>query len=399
MTRRPSFLLLALATLAVMTACDSYPSPVVSDATPSQVANALSRTADSLNKLGDSSRAAPFTLAADVIRAGGNPTAVTILEDGTPRSYQAVAQRYLLPPTGCGFTPPVNPASGTVINLPPPGCGLGSTPAVVAWRTDTTGRMLTIFAPDGASQIGLVPLALSNSPFVSFNTNAMVMSRPPSPPWIATTGGVNITRPAATVACPTALRLPPGAVGSCALGDFTVGFDLTAEELARPGTAGVAHRLSLAPRLVGGVVVTITSAGSPIPVTIPTGGSFGPVNIPGLPPTVSPMLAGLLDASVNGHTVTFTFTVKNLSDQGITASFANGQRYGIVARDAAGQTVWASALGVLWVQSTGTETIAAHGSLSYTATWNSAPSGRYVVIGSLTSNSHHADGSTVVTVP
>lgn len=106
-----------------------------------------------------------------------------------------------------------------------------------------------------------------------------------------------------------------------------------------------------------------------------------------------------LTASVDHRVVTLTLVVSNPSKTPARLAFTSSQRAAFIISDAGTSALrWNSADGMSFAQMSGEETIPAHGSLEYTATWRAAAPGEYVADGALTSASHSARAMTTVTV-
>ena len=114
-------------------------------------------------------------------------------------------------------------------------------------------------------------------------------------------------------------------------------------------------------------------------------------------PTAS--LPATLTARVDS-VVTLTLTVSNPSSVPATVTRSSGQHYDFTVTDAAsGALIWRWAMGVLFTQALGAETIPANGSLTYTASWKPTQKGNLIATGTLVSLSHRAEAKLVIALP
>ena len=108
-------------------------------------------------------------------------------------------------------------------------------------------------------------------------------------------------------------------------------------------------------------------------------------------------LEAVLTATVDS-VVSLTLTVANPASSPATIGFSSSQRYDFLAVASQGASDWRWADGQMFAQMLGAVTLAPGEALVFTERWRAAP-GSYRVTGRLTSTTHRAEATIVVTVP
>lgn len=368
---------LALASLTIGSACssDSVTSPSSDDA-----ALVFARLADSVSRSGgDSSISGAYASIADVLRAGGRVSPITITVDGTPTAFLATAQlsriQVITSICAAGATCP------TPRTFPP-------LRTLVAWQRDDPRRVIQLSSSSDAEPISaylyptFAPLPFPAAFFVYLDGKGGS--------YFGSSGSQAVTVKTSETACDIQGKhfpaIPP-APPKCTLADFTVRFDAKAEPssfLTRNNTATGTHTFGMSSQAVLGAAYEII-ASQPI--------------LPPIKVQPSAALPAVLTAKVDS-VVTLTLTVTNPSATPVDVVFSSGQRYDFAIISATtGAEVWRWSVGRGFTMAFGQQTLAANGTLVFVDTWKPTVKGNLVAVGSLVSASHRAEGKAQLTVP
>ena len=115
----------------------------------------------------------------------------------------------------------------------------------------------------------------------------------------------------------------------------------------------------------------------------------------GPPPTESSVkLASSLQVEVTASDVRLVFHITNPSNQPVVLEFSSGQRYDFAVRNATGD-LWRWSAAQSFIQSLGTETIPAGGSLRYSEVWPAGQrTGSFTATAQLTASNYPVEQRT-----
>ena len=370
-----------MASLAVAAACasDTTTSPSQAD-DAARAVDVFAHLADSVSRAGgDSVVGGAYAALAEAVRQGGRISSIVVTVDGVNTTFLATALQTEIAVSPCGGNPRCL-ALGRLYLLR----------TLVAWQQDDPRRVIQLSSEADTDPIRayLFPVLV---PFVG-NSASLTFFDGKGGTFFGTSGSQKFDVTKSSVPCtaarsdrPTIAIFP--APPRCTQADFTITFTGKAEPssfLTSRNTATGSHTFSMATQPVRGARFELTAAVPPLPPIVVT-------------PNLS--LPATLTAKVDS-VVTLTLTVSNPTSVPAKVSFTSGQHVDFTISDAtSGLALWQWSADKLFMQMLSDETIPAHGSLVYTATWQPTQKGNLVATGSLVSLSHKADARVSLSVP
>jgi hypothetical protein len=374
---------LVIAATVTLVACHGGSTEPLPDVDAARAASEFEHVADSLMTAGsDVAVVDAYRGLASAVRIG-HPSPVTIMIDGSPHEFLALARDIDWERTGACAEP------GSLCLMAPP------LRSMIAWDRSTPRRVVQLTATPGGMPIGMLYPGTSMGPFL--NTATLTYFDGAGGMYVGTDGAQSITDPVrSTTPCFTTNypTFAPG--GTCVLADFVVSFAGTVAPppvtIAR-NTATGTHTLAMSSQPVSGSSVVLSGsctlcAGNGYPP-----GWLPPINLMGI------MLPSQLSASVAPGGVTLTFTVLNPGTAPVELHFTSGQQYEFRIRTAAGAPVWTWSANKSFTAALSSRTLGPNESLTYVERWSPALPGSYVALGSLVSSSHHAEAAAAFVVP
>ncbi|MEP6622363.1 MAG: BsuPI-related putative proteinase inhibitor [bacterium] len=377
---RAALATLTIVSMASLSACsnrsDDITTPRADDA--ARAVDVFTKLADSVSRAGgDSTLSSAYTSLAQAVKQGGRISPIVITVDGIATPFLAAAlQIESLPGPGCTFT---QPCPSFVAVLP--------NRSLIAWQQDDPRRVVQLSSAADGDPIAAY-LYPTFAPF-PFRPASLIFIDGKGGTFFGTSGAQRFTPTFTTTPCTASTGSAPddsSVRARCTQATFDVTFDAKAEAssfLTRNNTATGSHSFGMTSQSISGAHLEL-----PV-VTIP------------LPPiTVQPSasLPAVLTSKVDSL-VTLTLTVTNPATTPADVSFATGQRYEFTISDASGVTLWRWSDGMAFTQLFGTQTLAAGGTLVFTAQWKPTTKGSFVASGALVSVSHHAGAKATLVVP
>ena len=367
------------ATMLAVAACrgDSALAPAQDDA--ARAVDLFAHLADSVARTGsDADIGAAYASLAEAIRQGGRISPIVITVDGVATTFLATAQQAEITLACLGFQNCATVHSVSTLRT------------LIAWQQDDPRRVVQLSSQSDADPIRayLVPLLV---PFPGTSASLVFLDGKGGMYFGACGSqkfGVTKSESPCIIARPgQPFPAIPPAPPRCTQASFTVTFDGKAEPstfLTSRNTATGTHTFAMAGQPVLGARFELTAATLPLP----------PILV--LP---SASLPATLSARVDS-VVTLTLTVSNPSSVPATIAHSSGQQFDFTVTDAAsGALLWRWAMGVLFTQALGAETIPPNGSLTYTASWKPTQKGNLIATGTLVSLSHRAEAKLAIMVP
>jgi hypothetical protein len=369
---------LTVTALALLTACgsDILVAPGQDDA--AKAVTLFTQLSDSVARSGgDSAIGNAYAGLAEAVRRGGRISTVLITIDGVPTKFSATAiQSEISAP----------PCTGDVC----PAILRRALRSLIAWQQDDPRRIVQLSSESDADPIRaylfpvLVPYAGASASLTFFDGKGGA--------FFGTSGTQKVGITTSETACAPAgpdrpviaiFPAPP----RCTKADFVVAFDGKAEPstfLAARNNATGSHTLSMASQPVLGARFEMTAPDLPKP----------PIDLAptvGLPATITVTTDTL---------VTLTLTISNPGASAVQVVHPSSQRYEFVIADGTtGLPVWKWSDGQGFFQALTSETIAAGGRLTYTASWKPTRKGAFIATGELVSISHRAGARASFSVP
>jgi hypothetical protein len=368
---------LALAAAVTLAACADGPT-ALSDQEASLAVSEFARLADSLTAAGaDADVASAYRALANTVRGMGQLSPVVITVDGTPTEFVATARELDFERTGACAQP------GNLCQLLPP------LRSMIAWQRSNPRRVVQLTAAPGGLPLGVlfpggVPTGVLESATLTYLDGAGGI-------YVGSSGTELISDPVVSETPCWEGNVPtisPGA--TCRRADFTVSF---AGAVAPPpfpirdNAAAGTHALSMSTQPVAGARYVLSS------------GPIYPIGY--LPPIVlrGTLLPAFLSVDATAVTVTFTLRVTNPRDAAITMQFPTTQQFDFRVRRLDGTTLWTWSETRDFAQVLTARTLAAHETVTWTATWTPTQKGLLNADGRLTSSSHAAAAATGFLVP
>lgn len=365
--------------VAVACRSDVPTAPLGDDA--ARAVNVFTQLADSVARSGgDSSLVAAYGSLANAVRQGGRVSPIVISVDGVATTFLATAQQ-----TEIGLTALGCPAGALCpvrfVALP--------MRSLVAWQQDDPRRVVQLSSTSDADPIA----AYIYPTFAAFPypVASLVFIDGKGGTFFGTSGSQKFSVALSDSACvatgpsgvtATNTYVPP----RCTQATFAVSFSGKAEPssfLARNNTASGSHAFAMAPQAIRGARFELPIVTTPLP----------PITVT---PTAS--LPATLSAKVDS-VVTLTLTVSNPSSATTDVIFGSGQQYDFTVGDANGSLLWRWSTGMAFTQVVSTRSVAANGSLVFTAQWKPTSRGTLIATGSLVSISHGASAKISLVVP
>ncbi|MDB4917685.1 MAG: hypothetical protein JWM95_5329 [Gemmatimonadetes bacterium] len=375
-----SFLLAAAATLGAACHADDAVtnSKLILDEASAQVA-VFARLADSITASnGDPELVTAFHGIASAIWQNGRVAPIGITIDGVPTNFLATVQQTEITNSPCGAAPGCL-ALGTVTTVR----------TVIAWQRDNPKRIIQITSASDKDTVQTL-IYPSFAP-LHYPTALFVFMDGTGGTYFGTSGTQQAVITKSDTPCtPTfpdvGLHVINYVAPTCTNASFDVGFSVKAEPssfLAARNNARGTHALTMAAQAVRGARLQLA------PGVLPH---------PPVPVTPSVGLPALLTATVDGD-VSLALNVTNTASTPAAVTFSSGQHCEFTIIDAVtGATVWTWSANKSFTQALSTESIGAHTTVTYAATWKPTQKGSFIAVGSLVSQSHHADAKVLFTV-
>ncbi len=373
---------IAIAAIALTSACGSESITVPAQNDAATVVDIFTRLADSVSHSGgDADLGGAYSSLAEAVRLGGRVSPVVITIDGVATTFLATAHQTEIAPLPC--------VPGRLCNLPL--LATLNLRTLIAWQQDNPKRVVQLSSAADSDPIRaylfpvLVPVAGPSASLVYFDGQGGT--------FFGSSGSQKVAVTTSNDACAaTGQGRPTDAIFSspprCTKADFTISFSAKAEPssfLASRNTATGSHTFAMAAQPVLGARFELAAVAPPLP----------PISVT----PIASLSAELTTATVDS-VVALTLKVTNAASTAANVTFGSGQQYDFYVVDAAtGAHVWRWSEGMAFTMALGTVTIPANGSLTYSARWKPAKKGSYVAVGSLVSLSHRADAKVMVTVP
>lgn len=327
---------------------------------------------------GDSAISTAYSSLAEAVRQGGRVSPIVITVDGVPTKFLATALQTEVSNLPCPGTPSC-PVIARVFTLR----------SLVAWQQDDPRRIVQLSSKNDADPIRaylfpvLVPFPGPSASLTFFDGRGGTFFGTSGTQKFAITKSEASCSPTSGEVVIAIYPAPP----RCTKADFTVAFDAKAEPstfLASHNTATGSHTFAMSAQAVLGARLELAAGYPPRP----------PID---LPPTVA------LPASLTVTTdslVNLTLTITNPGAAPVQVVHPSSQRFDFVILDAStGLPVWRWSEGLGFFQALTTDTIAANGTLTYSASWKPAKKGSYLATGELVSLSHRAAAKASFTTP
>ena len=349
---------------------------------PGIAADRLVQMADSVASLQGEGAALPLREAADQLRASRRYSVIPLTVDGKTERWLAFSMQQTVT-LQCATVAPTTSDPRLACNTPI------VSRTLVAWHPGDPRRVLVLTtqaAPEGGiGNLDRPTTATAVPAFLRYYEGRDQV-------WFGTTGKylVNVVEGDPCPAPAASSDARAASAPTCRLARFTwalrevtVGSPSALGGL-RPNQATGTHTIALAPSEVNGAIVQITLVPRP--------------PVPPVPPATG-LVGDLAVSAGQGSALTFTFTVKNVSDHAIELRFNSSQEYDFIVGDRTGRIFWRWGADQGFPLALRSRVIPSNGSVQYSATWTPTVHGELMVAAMLTSSNLKLAVRSPFTVP